>query len=303
MRFEAIRAVYEKGLKDPNLFFITGDYGHMKTEEFRRDFDGRYFNGGMSEQNIIGMAAGLALSGKQAVVYSIVPFITLRCFEQIKVDVCDHNANVIVIGGGEGFAYGSAGVTHFSIEEVGAFRGLPNMKIVCPADPAETNSLMNQVLAVGGPAYVRIGRGKEASLPPHEVVFGKAAVMRPGTDVTIVAYGTIVAEALKAAEILEKQGVSAEVLNMHTLKPFDAQAILERAGMRKGIFTLEEHNIYGALGSAVAETLMESPVRPAVFKRFGVPDVWPEVVGTQDYLRKQFGLSGEQVAAEIKKVI
>lgn len=304
MRFEVIRAVYEKAVTDPNLFFITGDYGHMNTKEFRANCPGRYFNGGMSEQNIVGMAAGLALSGKQAVVYSIVPFITLRCYEQIKVDICDHNADVMVIGGGGGFAYSSAGATHLSIEDIGALRCLPNMKIVSPADPAETFSLASQLLSTGGPSYIRIGRGKEPSLPQaHEVVLGKAALLRPGDEVTIIAHGTIVSEALAAAALLEKEGISAEVLNMHTIKPLDVEAIYERAGKRKGIFTLEEHSIIGGLGGAVAEVLLEHKARPPVFHRFGVNDFWPEVVGTQDYLREVVGISATQVVKKIKELI
>lgn len=303
MRFEAVRAIYETGLKDTNLFFITGDYGHAKTEEFKRDFSGRYFNAGMSEQNIIGMAAGLALFGKQVVVYSIVPFITLRCYEQIKIDVCHHNVNVIIIGGGGGLAYGSAGATHYSIEELSALRALPNLKIVCPADPAETYALTSQILKIGGPAYIRIGRGKESSLPmAHEVEFGKAVSLRPGINGTIFANGTIVTEALKAAEILVSEGINLEVVNIHTLKPLDNAAILTRAS-KGAIFTIEEHNIYGGLGSAAAEVLMESSIRPKIFKRFGINDVWPEVVGSQEYLRDVMGISAAKIAAEIKKLL
>jgi transketolase len=303
MRFELVRAIYETGLENKNLFFITGDFGHAKNEEFKRDFAGRYFNGGMSEQNIIGMAAGLALSGKQAVVYSIVPFITLRCYEQIKIDVCDQNVNVIVVGGGGGFAYGSAGATHYSIEELAALRALPNMKIVCPADPEETYNLTRQILKLGGPAYIRIGRGKEASLPiPREVVFGKAISVRPGEGGTIFASGTILSEALKAAEILATKGIDMEVVNMHTLKPLDKEAVLARAG-KGAIFTLEEHSVLGGLGSAVAEVLMESRVRPKVFKSFGINDAWPEVVGSQEYLRDITGISAVKVAGAIEKLL
>jgi len=303
MRFEAVKAIYETGAADKDLYFITGDLGHMNTSEFRRDMPGRYFNGGMSEQNIVGMAAGLALAGKQAVVYSIVPFITLRPYEQIKVDVCDQNLNVIVVGVGGGFAYGNAGATHYSIEELGALRCLPNMKIVCPADPKETYSLTSQILKLGGPAYIRIGRGREASLPmEHKVVFGKAVVLRSGKDMTIISSGTIVAEALKTAELLAKNGYDVEVANMHTIKPLDKDFINERIKKNKAIFTLEEHSVYGALGSAVAEVISESG-RGIIFKRFGVQDAWPEVVGTQDYLRDKNGISAAKVAEEICKML
>ena len=302
MRFEAVRAVYEYGLKHDNTCFITGDYGHSKTEEIRRDFGDRYLNGGMSEQNIIGVAAGMAISGLKVAVYSIVPFITLRCLEQIKIDVCEQNVDVVIIGGGGGFAYGGAGATHYSIEELAALSALPNMKIAVPADPRETYELTKQLLELGGPGYIRIGSGRESALPvpEYQVEFGKGVVVRKGSDITIFASGTIVSEALRAANILEKNGTSTEVVNMHTIKPLDTDIVLDRGRNRKGIFTLEEHNLIGGFGSAIAATLLENNARPVVFKRFGVPDEWPKKVGAQQYLRDYFGLSAERVADKIK---
>jgi len=304
MRFEAVKAVYERGLKDESLYFITSDLGHTKTEEFRKDFGERYLNAGMSEQNILGVAAGLALSGMKAVVYSIVPFVTLRPFEQIKIDVCNQNADVTIIGIGGGFAYESAGPTHFSIEEIAALRALPNMKVVCPANPMETRQLTKQILEIGGPTYMRIGRGKEPNPEKeYEVEFGKAKVLRDGDDITIISSGTIVTEALRAAEMLNEKGISAEVLNMHTIKPLDIEAISGRIGNRKGIFTLEEHSVIGGLGSAVAEVLSESPVGKVLFKRFGVEDKWPETVGSQAYLRDIAGISAEKVVENISQIL
>jgi transketolase len=303
MRFAVVKEVYNAGLENPNICFITGDYGHANTEEFRRNFVGRYFNAGMSEQNIIGMAAGMALEGMKVFVYSIVPFITLRCYEQIKIDVCEHNLDVTIIGGGGGFAYGDAGPTHYSIEDIGAMRLLPNMKVVCPANPMEASQLMRQLIAIGGPAYVRIGRGKEAN-PPNEyrVEFGKAAVLREGKDVTIIATGQIVSEALRAAELLAAKGIEVEVLNMHTVKPLDISALRERAAIRRLIVTLEEHSILGGLGGAVAEVLAEVGGLSR-FKRFGVVDAWPEVVGSQNYLRDLTGISAEKIVPQIMDLL
>jgi transketolase len=303
MRFEAIKAIYNAGEHDPNVYFITGDYGHAHTEEFKQNWKGRYFNGGMSEQNIIGMSAGLALCGAKVFTYSITPFITLRCYEQIKIDVCDHNLDVTVIGGGSGFAYGDAGATHYSIEDIAVMRALPNMKVVCPANPMETRQLMQQVIKIGGPAYVRIGAGREATPEKeYQVTFGKAAVLRPGKDITIITTGQILEEALIAAEALALKGIDAEVLHMHTIKPLDVGAIRERAAGRKAIVTLEEHSVLGGLGGAVAEVLAEMPTRP-MFKRFGVQDAWPEVVGSQKYLRHHMGISGEKVARGIQTLL
>lgn len=304
MRFAVVKTIYKAGLENQNIYFITGDYGHADTEGFREHFGSRYFNAGMSEQNIIGMAAGLALSGMKVFVYSIVPFITLRCYEQIKVDVCDHNVDVTIIGGGGGFAYGDAGATHYSIEDIAAMRALPNMKVVAPANPMEAQLLTEEILKIGGPAYIRIGRGKEPD-PEHAYTlrFGKAYVAREGEDITIISTGTILEEALRAAGILAVKGVSTEVLNMHTIKPLDADAIQERVGNRKAIFTLEEHSIYGGLGSAVSEVIAEIPGEKPRFLRFGVPDRWPGVVGSQHYLRDISGISAEKVVERISNEI
>ncbi len=299
MRFEAIKSIYRAGESDPNVYFITGDYGHANTDEFKEKWKGRYFNGGMSEQNIIGMAAGIALSGGKVFAYSITPFITLRCYEQIKVDVCDHNVDVTIVGGGNGFDYGDAGATHYSIEDIGAMRLLPNMKVVCPANPMETRQLMDQLVKIGGPAYIRVGTGREPSpAMEYDVTFGRAAVLREGTDVTIVTTGQILEEGLEAAELLSKEGISVEVLHMHTVKPLDTDAILSRAVNRKAIVTLEEHSVLGGLGGAVAETLSEFSRHPK-FKRFGVNDRWPEVVGSQKYLRDHMGISARKIFPQI----
>ena len=299
MRFEAVKSIYRAGENDRNVYFITGDYGHAHNEEFKKDWQGRYFNGGMSEQNIIGMAAGIALSGGKVFVYSITPFVTLRCYEQIKVDVCDHDVDVTIVGGGSGFAYGDAGVTHYSIEDIAAMRALPRMKVVCPANPMETRQLMDQVVKLGGPAYVRIGAGKEANPEKeYEVTFGKAAVLRPGKDLTIITTGQILDEGLTAAEMLATQGIDAEVLHMHTVKPLDLAAIRTRASAHTPIVTLEEHSVIGGLGGAVAEVLAELPEKTR-FKRFGVNDEWPKVVGSQKYLRDVCGISAAKIVPQI----
>jgi len=305
MRFEAIRAIYEHGMEDKNTCFITGDYGHADPEKFRKDFGDRYFNGGMSEQNIIGVAAGMSLSGLKVAVYSIVPFVTLRCLEQIKIDVCEQNTDVVIIGGGGGLAYGSAGPTHYSIEELAALSALPNMKIAVPADPREAYELTKQLLELGGPGYVRIGKGKEPALPVEEypVKFGKGAILREGEDITIFASGTIVTEALAAAELLAKDKISAEVVNLHTIKPLDEELILDRAHGRSGVFVLEEHNLIGGIGSAVAALILEAGLAPNVFKRFGIPDEWPKKVGSQEYLRETFGISAGVVAEGVKAAL
>lgn len=304
MRFTAVEVLYEAALKDPNIYFITGDIGHANPKAFQERLADQYFNAGMAEQNIVGVAAGLALSGRKVFVYSIVPFITLRCFEQIKVDVCYHNVDVTVIGVGGGFTYGNFGATHYSIEEIAALRALPNMKIICPGTPYETKVLTEEIIREGGPAYMRIGRGKEPNVG-HEypLQIGKAVVIRPGEDATIFVSGTILMEALRAADILKTKGIHVEIINMHTIKPLDEIIVRDRATKRKVLFTLEEHNAIGGLGGAVAEVLSGISGSHASLHRFGVPDKWPEVFGSQQYLRGQVGISGEVIAEDVERII
>jgi len=300
MRFEVVNEIYKAALRDKRVYFLTGDLGHTKTEEFRKNLRGRYYNTGMAEQNMATKAAGLALSGKKVFIYSISPFVTLRCFEQIKVDICLHEADVTIVGVGSGLAYGAAGATHYSLEEVAALRALPHMKIVCPATPYEACALTKEIIRIGGPAYLRIGRGKEPNLPnEYPLVVGKAVVVRPGKEVTLIASGTILLEALRAAELCAKQEVDIEVAHMHTVKPLDQAFILERAANRKALYTLEEHMENGGLGGAVAEVVAGMYGARAPLHRFAVPDRWPRKVGSQEYLRHSFGLSAEKVAETI----
>lgn len=301
MRNAIIQTLYEEAIRDPNIYFITGDFQHIKEEEFRALGD-RYQNAGMAEQNIIGIAAGVALSGKKAFVFSIIPFITLRCIEQIKVDVCSHEADVTIIGGGAGFTYGICGVTHLAIEDIAMMRSLPHMKIVSPSGPAEARILMREIVRIGGPAYIRLNKRGESDITDKKPEFGKGMIVRDGKDVCIMATGTILAEALRAAEVLAQKGISVEVINMHTIKPLDESLIRERAMSRNLICTLEEHSIIGGLGGAVAEVLAEAD-SVARFRRFGIPDEWPSVVGDQAFLRDYVGLSGEKVAVAIEKLL
>lgn len=301
MRNAAIQALYEEAVRDPNIYFITGDFQHVREKEFLA-LGARYQNAGMAEQNIIGLAAGAALCGKKVFAYSIIPFITLRCIEQIKVDVCSHPADVVIIGGGAGFTYGTCGITHFAIEDIAMMRVLPHMKIVSPSGPKEATALMKEIIRLGGPAYVRLNKRGESDLTDKVPEFGKGMVVREGTDACIIAAGTILAEAIKAAEILGANGISLEVVNMHTIKPLDENLIRERAMSRRLIVSLEEHSVLGGLGGAVAEVLAETN-GTAKFKRFGIMDEWPSVVGNQAYLRDAVGLSSEKVAAQIEQLL
>lgn len=304
MRFEVVKHIYEAALKDKKIHFITGDLGHLHAEDFKKSIPGQYLNGGLAEQNIVSVAAGLALSGMKVFVYSIVPFITLRCFEQLKVDVCYQNVDVTVIGVGGGFSYGPYGGTHNSIEDIAIMRSLPNMKVVCPANPMEAGILTREIIKTGGPAYIRIEKGGESNPEKeYEVNLGKGAVARKGNDITIFSTGSILNESMRAADILKEKGIDVEVVSLHTVKPIDEEFIRIRVGSRKAVFSVEEHSIIGGLGGAMAEVVSETSNNRAIFKRFGVNDAWPKVIGSQKYLRDLSGISAEKIAAEIIKII
>lgn len=300
MRYSAVKVIYEAALKNKNICFLTADLNHFGEKEFRENLPRQYLNVGIAEQNMIGIAAGLALTDKKVFVYSIVPFVTLRCLEQIKNDLCYQNLDVTLIGVGGGLIYGLYGNTHCSIEDIAVMRVLPNMKIVCPANPLETDQLMKQLLKIKGPTYVRIGRGKEP-MPKtnYAVTFGRGHIALNGQDITIITTGTIIEEAYKIAILLRKKGIKTEIINMHTIKPIDKKILLERTLTRKAIFTLEEANIIGGLGSAVAEIITEEAKRKIIFKRFGVKDKYLKEIGDQNYLRKKHGISADVISSVI----
>lgn len=302
MRYATIETIYKAALKNKNIYFITGDLGHYGEKEFRENIPGQYINAGVTEQNIIGVAAGLALTGMKVFVYSITPFITMRCFEQVKDDLCYQNLDVTLIGIGGGFAYGVYGNTHCSIEDIAVMRVLPKMKIVVPANPYEAAKLTEQVIKIKGPTYIRIGRGKEP-MPDktYPLTIGKAHLVKKGHTITIFTYGTVLIEVEIATQELEKQHISCEIINIHTVKPLDTKLITDRIKKRKAIFTVEEASIIGGLGSAVAEIISEGNNKKIVFKRMGVNDVYLKEIGSQAYLRERHGISAKKIYQTILK--
>jgi transketolase len=290
--------------KDKRIFLLTGDLGFSVFEKFKNEFPERFFDVGVAEQNMVGIASGLALSGKIVFVYSIIPFLTMRAFEQIRLDICYQNTDVKMVGVGGGFAYGSAGSTHHAVEDIAIMRALPNMTVVCPSDPVETELTVNNAVKYNGPVYIRLGREKEKlySGKPH-FKFGKGIVKKKGKDITIISTGDILRNVIEVAKKLSQMNISTRVISMHTIKPIDREIILKAAKETKAIFTVEEHNIIGGLGSAVAEILMESPYKNVSFKRLGIPDTFVKEVGGQEFLRKKYDLSISSIFKTIIKNI
>jgi len=284
--------LFELARADSRIVFITGDLGFSVVEPYMNELPNQFVNAGVAEQNMTGMAAGMALSGKVVFTYSIANFPTLRCLEHIRNDICYHDANVTVVSIGGGFAYGTMGATHHATEDLGVMRMLPGMTVVAPGDPLETRAATRALVEYTGPAYLRLGKAGEPLV--HEDVpqfeLGRALRVRDGGDMTLISTGGTLKLAVEAAEALAADGVSARILSMHTLKPLDEAAVLEAARETKAVITIEEHSIIGGLGSAVAELLAEANDVRTRFRRIGVPSRFSPRVGTQEYLLAENGI-------------
>jgi transketolase len=279
---------------------ILADIGYGEIEDFAAAFPDRYFNVGVAEQNMTGVACGVAMEGNIAVTYSIANFPTLRCLEQIRNDVCYHKANVKIVIIGGGLAYGALGVSHHSTEDIAIMRALPDMVVMAPADLAEAEAATHAMIAHDGPVYYRCGYKKEPALHegPIDFKIGKALTARPGGDVTLMGTGTITYRALQAARLLARQGIEARVVSMHTVKPIDREAIIRAAEETHAIVTVEEHNLSGGLGGAVAEVLAEEGIGIA-FRRIALPDTYVHIVGSHEWLLDHYGFAPESIARTV----
>jgi len=292
MRDAFIDVLTDLAQDNPRIALITGDLGFSVFENFAEKFPKQFINAGVAEQNMTAIATGMAMSGWKVYTYSIANFATLRCLEQIRNDVCYHDADVTVVSVGAGFSYGQLGMSHFSLEDLAILRSLPNLRVVAPCEKWETRDLTVELAEKCGPAYLRLDKGVGGSerINGEPARLGKARRLREGKDVTIMAIGAIVSEAIAGAERLAARGVEARVLAFNSLKPLDHDAILAAARETGGIVTLEEHSIIGGLGGAVAETCLESGIQTGFFRRLGMRDMFPTVVGDQDYLRAEYGI-------------
>lgn len=297
MRTAFIETLFTLAKNDDRIVLITGDLGFRVVTPFMEHLPQQFVNAGVAEQNMTGMAAGMAFSGKIVFTYSIANFPTLRCLEHIRNDVCYPNANVKIVAIGGGFAYGAMGITHHAVEDLGVMRMLPDMVIVAPGDPVETRKATRAVYEHNGPCYLRLGKAGEPTVHKTDIEFrlGKAIKLREGKDVTLISTGAMLQTAIRVGEQMETMGLSMRILSMHTLKPLDEQAVIDAACETRAIATLEEHSIIGGLGSAVAEVLAEKEDIKVPFKRIGLPSSFSTHVGSQEYLRLQHGLTDESI--------
>lgn len=297
MRTAFIQSLIECARADEHIWFLVGDLGYSVVEPFRQEFPDRFIDVGVAEQNMTGIATGLALSGKVVFTYSIANFPTLRCLEQVRNDACYHNANVKIVAVGGGLAYGAQGMTHHATEDLAIMRTMPNMTVVAPGDPIEAALATRAIAKWPGACYLRLGKAGEPIVHETSPDFqiGKAITVREGKDVTLIAIGGILFNTMQAAERLAQQGIQAKVLSMHTLKPLDTEAVLAAAQQTKAIITVEEHSIIGGLGSAVVEALAVLDCGGASLKMLGLPDAFCKEIGGQEYLQRINGLSVEGI--------
>jgi transketolase len=305
VRTAFIQALNDLASEDPRVCLVVGDLGYSVIEEFASKHPDQFVNAGVAEQNMVGLAAGLAMTGKVVFTYSIGNFGTLRCLEQIRNDVAYHRANVKVVAVGGGLAYGNLGVTHHASEDVAILRSLPNMVVVSPGDPVEAGLATRALVAYEGPAYLRLGKAGEPVVHADEPRFdlGKALTLRDGRDISLIATGSMLATANVVASNLVKKGLSVRLLSMHTIKPLDREAVIAAATQTKWVVTLEEHSVDGGLGGAVAEVLAEMESGHAPLKRIGLRPEFNKVVGDQKYLKSLHGLDEDGVMKTIEPLI
>lgn len=302
MRDAVVAEIAHLAAKSSDVIVVTGDLGFGVLTEFAERFPDQFINAGVAEQNMTALACGMALEGCKVFTYSIANFSTLRCLEQIRNDVCYHDADVTVISSGGGFSYGQLGVSHFATEDLAIMRAIPNLSVVAPSDPWESAVLLRQMAAVPGPKYLRLDKSK-AGLPakPDDVHLGKARRVRDGSDMTFFAVGGILREVMAAADALAGVGIESRVVAVHSLSPLDLDEVTCAARETGGIVCVEEHRVVGGLGSAVAQACMTNGVIPRIFRQIGLGEGFPSIVGDQDYLRAAYQIDAksiERVAAE-----
>ena len=305
MRTAFFRTLLELAEHDERINLIVGDLGFGVVEPFAQQFPKRFLNAGVAEQNMTGIAVGMALNGKIVFTYSIANFPILRCLEQIRSDVCYHDANVKIVAVGGGLAYGALGMSHHATEDLAIMRVLPKMVVVAPGDPVEVEYATRAIVAHSGPCYLRLGRTGEKTIHNRNIQFelGKAITVRDGGDLCLISTGGLLETALQVADGLAQEGVQTRVLSMHTVEPLDVEAVVAAARETGAIVTLEEHSVRGGLGSAVAEVLAESGESRVPFKRLGLPSSFSDHVGSQEYLRDKFGISPPAIREALDTIL
>jgi transketolase len=287
-----------------NLYVITGDTGFKVFDVLQEKFPENYLNSGLSEGAMTGMAAGMALQGKTVFTYGIAPFVTLRCIEQIKLDICYQNLPVIITGVGRGVVYGASGPTHHAFTDISCTASMPGITVICPADPLETAHAVRELIENPSPTYLRLGKTGEPVLHSKHSEFriGKALCLSKPHDmeIAIAATGNMVEKALKVKDILSVRGLAPAVYDFHTIKPVDTQCLQEISQKASLVVTMEEHNVFNGFGAIIASEMSGFEKRPVILK-FGLPDSFPEKCGSHEWMLEKAGLDPFTMAMQIEK--
>ena len=303
MRNAFVKTLFEIAKKDKNVYIVTGDLGFGVLKPFFEELPEQIINAGIAEQNMTSVAAGLALQGKIVYTYSIGNFPTLRCLEQIRNDCAYHNANVKVVCVGGGFVYGSLGMSHHATEDIAVMRALPDVTVYAPGDLVEAEEVTKKAYQTPGTCYIRLGRGGEKRIHEKLDCFetGKAIEIQKGSKVAIFSTGGIFDEVFDACEVLKAEGIVPTVYTFPTVKPIDREVITACALSHDALVTVEEHNLSGGFGSAVAEVMAEIGGARAKLIRIGLDDKYSSIVGTQKYLRNKYGIDCDTIVEKVKE--
>lgn len=302
MRDTFVKTLIELAKNNKDIELITGDLGFGVLKPYWEQLPDQFINAAIAEQNMTGVAAGMAMSGKTVFTYSIGNFPTIRCLEQIRNDCAYHDCNVKIVCVGGGFVYGSLGMSHHATEDIAILRALPNVVVTAPGDLIEAIEVTKAITAYKGTCYLRLGRGGEKQIHTKIDGFklGKAIKIKDGQQAVIFSTGGILDEACEATEELNKMGISVAQYSFPTIKPIDKEVIIECAKKYDIIVTIEEHNVVGGFGSAVAEVVAEEP-RKAKLIKIGLNDTYSSIVGTQDYLRNYYGMKAKNIVDKVKE--
>jgi transketolase len=305
MRDAFVKTLSDIARTDPRVMLITGDLGFGVLTKFAEELPAQFLNAGVAEQDMMGMATGMALEGRIVFTYSIANFPTLRCLEQIRNDACYHDANVKIVAVGGGFSYGALGISHHATEDLAIMRALPNIHVFAPGDPVETGGATRAAYRTPGTCYLRLGRGGEPVVHNHplEFVVGRAVGVGAGRDIIVISTGAILPNARDAVRKLAEDGWDVGLYSMPTIKPIDTETLLAVARQARLIVTIEEHSVVGGLGGAVAEVIAQMPGHRPMLKIIGLQDGFSCAVGDQSYLRDVYGLSFDKIINKMLFII
>lgn len=306
MRDAFVKKLFWLAEQDSSIFLITGDLGYGIFEPFEARFPHQFLNAGVAEQNMTGLATGMALDGHKVFTYSIGNFPTLRCLEQLRNDTCYHHANVNIVASGGGFSYGALGMSHHATEDLSIMRALPGVVVTAPGTSWEAGQATLVMPRHPGIVYLRLDKSAAKEIEPPDArtfILGKARRLREGSDATLICCGGILEEALSAASDLALYGIECRVVSMHTIKPLDKAEVESATLDTGGIFTIEENNILGGMGGAVSEFCLEHGLYPGFFHRIGLNDTFPDRTGSQQYLRKRYGMDCKAITEKVLEFV